>query len=241
MPTEVANIVESVSGMQIEDSEASPLIAKTAEAPKSVPIVVFDKSSLSADTDETLSVRSDNSENTVGSSNILHHEDVPACPVVFTQEVDEELLRTSLEDRIAYTTDFLNFTSKDSTIIAEIAPLVNQIIPGLVDDMYAKLFEFDITKRIFMSRNSVRLPTSFTSLRMLAEITHYLGIRRTLAREARGLDLGQSSNHLPKSMCCLRCVQARALIVSGILKIMGSPCLSFRLFFWKGRFASKSS
>jgi hypothetical protein len=214
MPKEVANIVESVSGMQIEDSEASPLIAKTAEAPKSVPIVVFDKSSLSTDTDETLSVRSDNSENTVGSSNILHHEDVPPCPVVFTQEVDEELLRTSLEDRIAYTTDFLNFTSKDSTIIAEIAPLVNQIIPGLVDDMYAKLFEFDITKRIFMSRNSVRPPGSVASLRMLAEITHYLGIRRTPSREARGLVLGQSSNHLQKSMCCLRYVHTRALIAS---------------------------
>lgn len=84
------------------------------------------------------------------------HTTVPTkatCPVVFTQEVDEEAIRNSLEDRIAYLTDFLGFTSIDADVIAEVAPLVNSIIPGMVDSMYAKLFEFDITKRVFMSRN----------------------------------------------------------------------------------------
>jgi hypothetical protein len=80
----------------------------------------------------------------------------PTCPVVFTQEVDELALRDSIEERMAYLTDFLGFTSADADIITEVAPLVNNIIPGMVDGMYEKLFEFDITKRVFMTRNQVR-------------------------------------------------------------------------------------
>ncbi|KAI0332406.1 hypothetical protein GY45DRAFT_1320908, partial [Cubamyces sp. BRFM 1775] len=74
------------------------------------------------------------------------------CPV-FTQEVDPLLIKTSLEDRIAYLTDFLNFTSRDAEVISKIAPSVNDVIPSMVDGMYAKLFEFDITKKVFMTRN----------------------------------------------------------------------------------------
>ncbi|CCM05568.1 uncharacterized protein FIBRA_07795 [Fibroporia radiculosa] len=74
------------------------------------------------------------------------------CPV-FTQEVDPILLKNSLDDRIAYLTDFLNFTSHDQDVILKVAPSVHDIIPSLVDDMYAKLFEFDITKKVFMTRN----------------------------------------------------------------------------------------
>ncbi|PCH41472.1 hypothetical protein WOLCODRAFT_24769 [Wolfiporia cocos MD-104 SS10] len=74
------------------------------------------------------------------------------CPV-FTQEVDPVLLKNSLDDRVAYLTDFLNFTTHDQEVITKIAPLINGIIPGLVDDLYAKLFEFDITKKVFMNRN----------------------------------------------------------------------------------------
>ena len=79
----------------------------------------------------------------------------PRCPVVFTQEVDPILIKTSLDDRIAYLTDFLNFTSHDADTIKKVAPHVTGLIPGLVDDLYAKLFEFDITKKIFMNRNQV--------------------------------------------------------------------------------------
>ncbi|EIN08029.1 hypothetical protein PUNSTDRAFT_104235 [Punctularia strigosozonata HHB-11173 SS5] len=164
MPAESPEIAESVSLLKIEEEggEGEQSAPKTcpvsgasasADIPKSMPIHVSDGLSLQTDTDDTLSVHSDKSENTVGSSNILHQEEKQTCPVVFTQEVDEDLLRTSLEDRIAYTTDFLNFTDRDSKIIAEIGPIVNQFIPGMVDDMYAKLFEFDVTKKIFMARN----------------------------------------------------------------------------------------
>lgn len=81
--------------------------------------------------------------------------DSSTCPV-FTQEVDPLLIKTSLEDRIAYLTDFLGFTSRDAELISKIAPSVNEVIPAMVDGMYAKLFEFDITKKVFMTRNQVR-------------------------------------------------------------------------------------
>ncbi|PIL36931.1 hypothetical protein GSI_00621 [Ganoderma sinense ZZ0214-1] len=74
------------------------------------------------------------------------------CPI-FTQEVDPLLIKTSLEDRVAYLTDFLGFTSRDAELISKIAPTVNEVIPSMVDGMYAKMFEFDITKKIFLTRN----------------------------------------------------------------------------------------
>jgi len=78
-----------------------------------------------------------------------------SCPyqAVFTQEVDPLLIKHSLDDRIAYLTDFLGFTTKDSDTITKVAPFVNDMIPSIVDSLYAKLFEFDITKKVFMSRN----------------------------------------------------------------------------------------
>ncbi|KAI0650220.1 Protoglobin-domain-containing protein [Trametes meyenii] len=78
--------------------------------------------------------------------------DAHKCPV-FTQEVDPLLIKNSLEDRIAYLTDFLNFGSRDAEIISKIAPSVHEVIPSMVDGMYEKLFEFDITKKVFMNRN----------------------------------------------------------------------------------------
>lgn len=77
------------------------------------------------------------------------------CPVIWTQEIDPELLRTSLDARISYLTDFLGFTSDDADIITEVAPLVNDMIPEMVDGMYETLFQFDICKKVFMTRNEV--------------------------------------------------------------------------------------
>ncbi|KAL4242327.1 Globin-sensor domain-containing protein [Abortiporus biennis] len=81
------------------------------------------------------------------------HNMAGKCPVIFTQEVDPILIKNSLEDRIAYLTDFINFSSHDTDTIKKVAPHVTAIIPELVDEMYAKLFEFDITKKVFMTRN----------------------------------------------------------------------------------------
>lgn len=84
------------------------------------------------------------------------YEPPQKCPI-FTQEVDPLLIKTSLEDRVAYLTDYLGFTSRDAELISKIAPTVNEVIPTMVDGMYAKMFEFDITKKIFLNRNQVRM------------------------------------------------------------------------------------
>ncbi|ESK96911.1 hypothetical protein Moror_6489 [Moniliophthora roreri MCA 2997] len=76
-----------------------------------------------------------------------------AKPASSIQEIDPELLRTSLEDRMAYVRDFIMFTAKDQEVLNKVAPLVHDAIPQIVDELYAKLFEFDITKKIFMERN----------------------------------------------------------------------------------------
>ncbi|RDX53668.1 hypothetical protein OH76DRAFT_1453488 [Lentinus brumalis] len=94
----------------------------------------------------------ENSQTPLHSASSHTEYDSPQCPM-FTQEVDPLLIKTSLEDRIAYLTDFLNFTSRDAEVISKIAPSVHDVIPTLVDGMYAKLFEFDITKKVFMTRN----------------------------------------------------------------------------------------
>ena len=78
------------------------------------------------------------------------------CPSV-VQKIDPQLIEHSLDDRVAYMTDFLNFTSSDSDVIKKVAPLVDGMIPGLVDALYSKLFEFDITKKVFMARIQVNL------------------------------------------------------------------------------------
>lgn len=72
-----------------------------------------------------------------------------------TQEIDPELLKTSLEDRVRYLRDFLNFHAHDAELIKKVGPLVYGLIPKIVDDLYAKLFEFDVTKQVFMQRNEV--------------------------------------------------------------------------------------
>ncbi|KAK1231457.1 hypothetical protein PQX77_005437 [Marasmius sp. AFHP31] len=75
------------------------------------------------------------------------------CPVVMCQEIDERLLRKHLPTRIAYLTDFLNFGMEDAEAILEVSPMIHDVIPDLVDGMYEKLFEFDVTKKVFLQRN----------------------------------------------------------------------------------------
>ncbi|KIY67485.1 hypothetical protein CYLTODRAFT_353119 [Cylindrobasidium torrendii FP15055 ss-10] len=70
-----------------------------------------------------------------------------------TQEIDPEELRTSIETRMAYLTDFLGFRRRDQEVLTKVSPLIYESIPDLVDKLYSKLFEFDITKQVFLYRN----------------------------------------------------------------------------------------
>ena len=140
-------------------SNGSPLFESTSVADRICPFSGARSSSRTPTPDSTYATRSSrDSGSTAATSqidlnNLSIHEN--KCPVIFTQEVDPILIKTSLEDRVAYLTDFLNFTSHDAEVISRISTDVNAIIPGLVDDLYAKLFEFDITKKVFMTRNQV--------------------------------------------------------------------------------------
>lgn len=179
-------------------SNGSSLFESTSAAEKICPFSGARSSSRTPTPDSvyTATRTSRDSASTAATSEIdldnlsLHEEQ--KCPVIFTQEVDPLLIKNSLEDRVAYLTDFLNFTSHDSDVIQNVAPHVNAIIPGLVDDLYAKLFEFDITKKVFMTRNQVCSLCSALARpsRVLTERTSLmaLGFRRTVAFEARGLD-----------------------------------------------------
>ncbi|KAI0030371.1 Protoglobin-domain-containing protein [Vararia minispora EC-137] len=69
------------------------------------------------------------------------------------QEIDPVLIRVSLEDRVRYLKDFIGFNRRDVEIIKQVAPVVSEIINDTVERLYANLFEFDITKKIFMERN----------------------------------------------------------------------------------------
>ncbi|KZV73417.1 hypothetical protein PENSPDRAFT_648950 [Peniophora sp. CONT] len=88
--------------------------------------------------------------------------DGAACPVAHAngtlpiptmQEIDPEAIRLHLEDRMRYLKDFLGFGVKDQEIMKRIAPIVSETINETVERLYANLFEFDITKKVFMERN----------------------------------------------------------------------------------------
>lgn len=125
--------------LDIRAADKCPFSPYSAQSPNDIPDDLSDSSRSPTTTDSSMTpLRSISTEGT--------------CPI-FTQEVDPVLLKHSLEDRVAYLTDFLNFSSHDQDVITRIATAVNGIIPSLVDSMYAKLFEFDITKKVFMTRN----------------------------------------------------------------------------------------
>lgn len=77
-----------------------------------------------------------------------------AAPAI--THVDVDLINTSLPDRVAYLTSFLGFGPQDLAILTEIAPIARSLVPGLVDGVYEHLFEYDVTKRVFLNRNEVR-------------------------------------------------------------------------------------
>lgn len=82
--------------------------------------------------------------------------DTATCPVTgaslpedpTAQEIDPELLRTSINARMAYLKDFLGFGKPQQDILNKTSPLIYGSIPEVVDGLYSKLFEFDVTKQV---------------------------------------------------------------------------------------------
>lgn len=67
---------------------------------------------------------------------------------------DRTLLTTSLEVRVAFMRDFIGFSEVDAEVLNGAAAVVAPLITGIVDGVYAHLFEYDYTKKSFLKRNA---------------------------------------------------------------------------------------
>lgn len=60
----------------------------------------------------------------------------------------------SLQSRVSYTRDFLNFTADDAAALHAAKPYLAPLVPAVVDAVYVKLFEFSITMQAFVPRQT---------------------------------------------------------------------------------------
>jgi hypothetical protein len=68
------------------------------------------------------------------------------------EHIDEQRLETDLGYRFDYVSRFMGFGEEDIALIHEAGAYLAPLVPGLVDAVYDKLFQFDATKRHFMPR-----------------------------------------------------------------------------------------
>lgn len=69
------------------------------------------------------------------------------------EHIERRLLNTNLRYRFDYIAKFLNFTEGDITALNNFEKIAHAQIPALVDAIYQKLFEYDITKNYFMKHS----------------------------------------------------------------------------------------
>jgi hypothetical protein len=85
------------------------------------------------------------------------------------QHIDEPRLETDLGYRFGYLADFMEFSPADIETIHASAPHLAPHVPGLVDAVYDKLFQYDATKRHFVPRQfgyEGDVPTDINDLHM---------------------------------------------------------------------------
>ncbi len=68
------------------------------------------------------------------------------------KNIDEKQLEEDVQYRFKYICEFMGFGEDDIKTILSAAELLAPIVPGLVDEVYKKLFDFDCTKRHFVPR-----------------------------------------------------------------------------------------
>ena len=68
------------------------------------------------------------------------------------KQIDESRLESDLAYRFGFLTEFIGFDAEDIDTIHASAELLAPIVPGLVDAVYEKLFQYDATKRHFLAR-----------------------------------------------------------------------------------------
>ncbi|KAJ5960228.1 uncharacterized protein N7479_007378 [Penicillium vulpinum] len=79
-----------------------------------------------------------------------HSAGIPVDPM----HIDRKLLYTSLEERIKYLHSFLDFNSADIEALMTGNKYIKQLIPAIVNLVYKKLLQYDITSRAFHTRTT---------------------------------------------------------------------------------------
>lgn len=85
------------------------------------------------------------------------------------QHIDEARLESDLAYRFGYLADFMEFSPADIETIHASAAHLAPHVPGLVDAVYDKLFQYDATKRHFVPRQfgyEGDVPADINSLHM---------------------------------------------------------------------------
>lgn len=59
-----------------------------------------------------------------------------------------------LPSRITYLSSFLNLTEADNAALHTAKPLIAPLIPAILDAVYAKLLDYDITAKAFVPKNT---------------------------------------------------------------------------------------
>ncbi|KAL1854073.1 hypothetical protein VTK73DRAFT_8811 [Phialemonium thermophilum] len=70
------------------------------------------------------------------------------------QHVDRRELYTNLESRIRYLHSFLDFSSRDIEALIGAAKYIRALIPAVVNIVYKKLLQYDVTARAFETRST---------------------------------------------------------------------------------------
>ena len=70
------------------------------------------------------------------------------------EHIDKNRLNTDLRYRFDYLSKILDFTTHDIDILNQISNIIQPLIPVIVDNVYRKLFAFDITKQYLILRHS---------------------------------------------------------------------------------------
>jgi hypothetical protein len=70
-----------------------------------------------------------------------------------TEHIDSTRLNQDLRYRFDYLSKFINFTTDDIKALNTLSTVILPLIPVIVDSVYRKLFQFDITKHFFVLRN----------------------------------------------------------------------------------------
>lgn len=92
------------------------------------------------------------------------------------QHINEAQLESDLGYRFNYLVEFIGLNGDDLAAIHGSAPLLAPLVPGLVDAVYEKLFQYDATKRHFLPRQfgfEGTVPLSLESLSMDHELIKF--------------------------------------------------------------------